>query len=105
MAVAQRPDGSYVSPSNPAHPGEDITFYVAGLGQVTPATGTGQAGVLGQFVNAQIAVAIHKSSGAPASATGAQLISAVYAPGLVGVYAVTVQVPSDTAPARRSCSP
>jgi uncharacterized protein (TIGR03437 family) len=97
VAVAQRPDGSYVSPSNPAHPGDNITFYVTGLGQVTPATGTGQAGVPSQNVVAQLAVAIHTSSGTPASATGAQLISAVYAPGLVGVYAVTVQIPADTA--------
>jgi uncharacterized protein (TIGR03437 family) len=97
IAVAQRPDGSYVSPTNPAHPGDNITFYVTGLGQVAPATATGAAGVPGQNVVAPMAVAIHTSSGADTSATGAQLISAVYAPGLVGVYAVTVQLPSDTA--------
>jgi len=97
VAVAQRPDGSYVSPSNPAHPGDSIRFYVSGLGQVTPATATGEAGVPGQTVVAPLAVAIHTSSGPSASATGAQLIAAEYAPGLVGVYAVTVLLPSDTA--------
>jgi len=96
VAVAQRPDGSYVSPSNPAHPGENVRFYVTGLGQVTPATGTGLGGVPGQKVNAQVAVGINTSSGSSASASGVKLVAAEYAPGLAGVYAVTVQLPADT---------
>jgi uncharacterized protein (TIGR03437 family) len=89
VGVAQRPDGSYVSPTNPARRTENIRFYVTGLGQVTPATATGQAGVPGQKVNAPIVVALNNS--------GVPLISAEYAPGLVGVYAVTLQVPIDAA--------
>jgi uncharacterized protein (TIGR03437 family) len=58
IAVALRPDGSYVSPSNPAHPGETILVYATGLGQVNPATATGDAGVPGQSVAGVYAIAL-----------------------------------------------
>ncbi len=87
-AVAVRPDGSYVSPTNPAQLGENISLYVTGLGEVTPATATGDAGVPGQAVPAKLIVGLNKSS--------VPVISADYAPGLVGVYVVTVQVPAKT---------
>jgi len=85
MAVAQRPDGSYLSPTNRANSGENIRFYVTGLGQVTPATATGQGGLPGQEVTASLVVGVNNA--------GVPLISAEYVPGLVGVYAVTVQIP------------
>ena len=88
IAVAQRPDGSFVSPTNTALQGEDITFYVTGLGQTSPATVTGDGGILGQHVTAPLIVGINNA--------GVPLISATYAPGLVGVYAVTVQIPIGT---------
>jgi len=34
-------DGTVVSPSSPAKPGETVTIYATGLGQVTPALATG----------------------------------------------------------------
>jgi len=85
-AVALRPDGSYISPSNPAHPGEVIRVYLEGLGQVTPATATGNAGVPGQSVSASLAVGVNGN---------VPYLSAEYAPGMVGVYVITVQIPSD----------
>jgi uncharacterized protein (TIGR03437 family) len=88
IAVALRPDGSYVSPTNPAHPGETILIYVTGLGQVTPATATGNAGVPGQSVAASLAVGVNNS--------GVPVTSASYAQGLVGVYAIALQIPADT---------
>ena len=88
-AVAQRPDGSYVSPANPAQPGENITLYVTGLGQVTPATATGDAGIPGQAVNAPLLVGLNGS--------GVPLISANYLQGATGVYAVTLHVPASPA--------
>jgi uncharacterized protein (TIGR03437 family) len=92
IAVAVRPDGSFVSPSNPALRGENITIYVTGLGQVGPATATGDAGIPGesQVVLASLVVGVNNS--------GVPIISAVYAPGMVGVYAVTFQVPANTTP-------
>src|SRR5581483_644649 len=94
VAIAQRPDGSFVSAANPAHPGENIRFYVTGLGQVTPAAATGAGGIPGQRVQANLVVGINNA--------GVVLTSAEYAPGLPGVYVVTVQIPSDavTGPAR-----
>jgi uncharacterized protein (TIGR03437 family) len=89
LPVAQRPDGSYVSPTNPAQLGEDITVYVTGLGQVTPAAATGAAGVPGQAVNAPLIVGLNGG--------GVPLISATYVQGSVGVYAVTFNVPANTA--------
>jgi uncharacterized protein (TIGR03437 family) len=94
VAVATRPDGSVVSPSNPARRGEVIRVYVTGLGQVSPAAVTGSFGIPGQTVLASIIVGLND--------IGAGLIAAEYAPGMVGVYVLTVQVPADapTGPAR-----
>ncbi|HTW64675.1 MAG TPA: Ig-like domain-containing protein [Bryobacteraceae bacterium] len=89
LPVAQRPDGSYVSPTNPAQLGEDITVYVTGLGQVTPAAATGAAGIPGQAVAAPLLIGLNNG--------GVPLISANYVQGLTGVYAVTFQVPANTA--------
>ncbi len=88
VALAVRPDGSYVSPSNPAQRGETILVYVTGLGQTTPATATGNAGVPGQVVAGSVVVGLNNA--------GVPLISANYAPGLVGVYVIALQVPIDT---------
>jgi uncharacterized protein (TIGR03437 family) len=88
LAVATRPDGSVVSPSNPAARGEQIRIYVTGLGQVTPAAATGSFGQ-GQDVRASIIVGIDDA--------GAPLISAQYAQNMVGVYVITIKIP-DNAP-------
>ena len=86
--VATRADGSFVSPSNPAHRGEIITIFVTGAGQTTPATGTNDAGVPDQSIAARIAVGFNNA--------GTPYISAQTVVGLVGVYAITLQVPQDT---------
>jgi uncharacterized protein (TIGR03437 family) len=87
FAVALRPNGSYISPSNPAHPGETILIYVNGLGQTTPATATGSAGVPGQSVAGTLVIGVN-NGGVPFTAS--------YAPGMVGVYVIAIQIPSDT---------
>jgi uncharacterized protein (TIGR03437 family) len=94
IAVATRPDGSFVSAENPAQPGENITVYVTGLGAVSPAAATGDAGVQGetQTVSASTSMIVGLNN------SGVPLVSAVYAPGMVGVYAVTLTVPADATP-------
>jgi uncharacterized protein (TIGR03437 family) len=87
-AVAVRPDGTYVSPTNPAQRGEDIELYVTGLGEATPNIATGAFGVSDQVVAAPLLLGLNNG--------GVPLISAVYAPGLIGVYVVSLQVPADT---------
>jgi uncharacterized protein (TIGR03437 family) len=81
-------DGSYVTPTNPAHHGENIIIYLTGLGQTTPATGTNQAGLANQqLANTNIYAGLN-NSGVP---TG----PVVAAPGLVGVYTLTLTVPNN----------
>jgi uncharacterized protein (TIGR03437 family) len=87
-AVAVRPDGSQVSPTNPARRGENIQLYVTGLGQATPTIVTGAPGVPNQPVVSPMVVGLNNS--------GVPLVSAVYGPGLIGVYVVILQVPADT---------
>jgi uncharacterized protein (TIGR03437 family) len=87
-AVAVRPDSSYVSPTNPAQRGENIQLYVTGLGQATPTIDTNTPGVADQTITSTLVVGLNNG--------GVPLVSAVYAPGLVGIYVVTLQVPMDT---------
>jgi uncharacterized protein (TIGR03437 family) len=92
--VALRPDGSFVSPTNPAQLGEDISVYVTGLGPVTPATATGDAGIPGQSIVPNTKGALPLIVGL--NNGGVPVISADYAPGMVGVYVITLQVPANT---------
>ena len=87
-AVAVRPDGSQVSPTNPAQRGENIQLYITGLGQATPLIATGLPGVSNQTIVSRLVVGLNNG--------GVPLISAVYGPGLIGIYVVTIQVPADT---------
>lgn len=88
-AVLTRPDGSYVSPSNPARRGEVIRLYATGLGAVEPPTHTNHVG-LGQPVRATVVVGVNDA--------GVRVLRAIYAPGMIGVYAVDFEVPADTQP-------
>ena len=88
FVVAIRNDGSYVSPSNPAHRGDNVCIFATGLGQVSPSTGTNDAGVSGQSVVAPIETGLNNA--------GVPLISATSLPGQVGVQMVCFQVPQGT---------
>ena len=91
-AVALFNDGSYVLPtgaisgitSQPASPGDTITFYGVGFGPVTPATPAGQiAQGLTSIANFSMSI-----GGAPATVSYAGL-----APSFVGLYQFNVVVP------------
>ncbi|MGI8743209.1 MAG: hypothetical protein ACR2NN_11695 [Bryobacteraceae bacterium] len=83
-----------VSLQSPAHPGEVIHFYITGLGPVQPSVKTGDAG----------------PSEPPALVTGPlecnlPLLFAGLAPGLVGFYQVSVQMPATViGPVQISCA-
>jgi len=87
IAVAVRPDGSYVSPNNPAHLGETIIVFVTGLGQTSPPATTNQPGA-GQAVTATVITGLNNA--------GVPHTNIAYAQGLVGVYLISVQVPATT---------
>jgi uncharacterized protein (TIGR03437 family) len=89
-AVLVRPDGSFVSLTNPARRGEQIVAFLTGLGPTmqanigtnsVPAPGT-TASVLGQVI-----VGINNS--------GVPVVSSQLSPDLIGVYEVTFLVPPD----------
>jgi uncharacterized protein (TIGR03437 family) len=87
-------DGSYstITPQNPARPGETILLYVNGLGDVDPPVSDGTRAsltVLSYAVNTPVMVV----DGEEATVGFAGL-----SPGLIGVYAITVTIPSDIAP-------
>jgi len=88
LANVVRSDGSYASATNPVQPGETITFYATGLGQTTPAAADGVAGVPGQLVIGPIYAGINHQS--------TNIVQAIYEPTVYGVYAITVEVPSNT---------
>jgi uncharacterized protein (TIGR03437 family) len=88
LASAVRPDGSYVSATNPAMRGEIITVFATGLGQTSPPTSTGAVGVGGQAVSNTLLATVNQRS--------ASVVSATYQPGTLGVYTVQVEIPSST---------
>jgi uncharacterized protein (TIGR03437 family) len=90
LALAVRPDGSYVSATNPAQRGENIIFFATGLGQTVPAASTGVPAVPGQIVGSPLFAGVNNQ--------GSAVVSAVYQPGSVGVYAITIQISTSTVP-------
>lgn len=90
QAVILRTNGTLMSRENPLLRGEQAIALVTGLGQVTSATFTNVAGIPGQRVNAGIIIGVNNA--------GVPLISAEYAPNMIGVYLVRFEVPGDTTP-------
>jgi uncharacterized protein (TIGR03437 family) len=93
-AVAIRPNGSYVTPENPARYGEVIRVFVTGAGPTSPGFTTGTTGVPNQNVIAAVIVGLNDS--------GVRLVSATYLEGMIGVYEIAFEIPQGTAtgPAR-----
>jgi uncharacterized protein (TIGR03437 family) len=83
--VALRPDGSYVSSTNPARRGDIIRVFATGLGQTSPAAATNRVGVRDQTVLANVISGINNE--------GVRTVSAKMAEGSVGVYIVEMEIP------------
>lgn len=88
IPVLERPDGSFVSPTNPGRRGETLIAYVTGLGPTIPAVATNALPVPGSTATVQGTVIAGVNGG------GASLISAILSPDIVGVYEVAFVVPS-----------
>ncbi|HWQ52798.1 MAG TPA: hypothetical protein VN442_03880, partial [Bryobacteraceae bacterium] len=89
--VILKPDGSYASLENPVRKGEIVRMYVTGLGGVTPAVSTNSPGIpdVESVVPNVGNLVVGVNNG------GVRVINARYTAGLIGVYEVVFQVPSD----------
>jgi len=105
-AIALHPDGSFVSQSNPAKGGETLSFYMTGLGTVTPTVTDGSLGPANP-----LSYADSYTAGYPVGSfivyfndynnevfDSATVSYAGLAPGLAGLYQMNVQVPTDVGP-------
>jgi uncharacterized protein (TIGR03437 family) len=86
FVVAQHLDGRYVTPADPARLGEQIrAFFTGGGKQLATLPTTGAAGAAANYTGT-VVVGVNGS--------GTRVISARYTPGMVGVYDVVFEVPS-----------
>lgn len=88
-AVVVRPDGSFVTPSNPARRGENVTIYVTGMGATNPSVGTGSVPPPGTIANALGTTVLGMAGG------GVPVVSTRLTDSLPGVFAITFSIPSD----------
>ena len=81
-------DGSYISPTNPAHIGDTICVFATGLGQTTPMLATNSTGVANATLVYPIDVGLDNA--------GVRLVSAAPSQDQVGVFTVCMAVPTGT---------
>jgi uncharacterized protein (TIGR03437 family) len=89
--VAQHQDGSDITDSSPAVPGEHVSFYLSGLGDTDIAVPSGTASPTSPLANVlnQPTLTINGNT--------VPILFAGLAPGFVGVYQINFQVPSPLA--------
>jgi len=104
IAASERPDYSIVSSSNPAHLGDTISLYVAGMGAVTnqPADGAAApSSPLSMTTNTPTVFLYDANGNCPTDSTGscvpATLTFYGLAPGYAGLYQLNVTIPSGLA--------
>ncbi len=90
-AVALRSNGTVVTPTNPAGRGENIRIYLTGLGPLSPTVATGTFSPY----NGPDPTVTNSIIGGINDA-GATVVQTIYARNLIGVYEMTLQVPTDT---------
>ena len=88
--IAQHVDYSLVDAAHPAHPGDYITIYLAGMGATDPSVPTGNPSPgtepLGRVRNAPVVMLGERT---------AQVFFAGLTPGGIGLYQINFQVPAD----------
>jgi uncharacterized protein (TIGR03437 family) len=88
-AVLVRPDGSFVSLTNPARRGENLVAFATGLGPATSPVGTNSVAAPQAVVSPKGTVVVGMAG------RGLPLISAQLSDELLGVWLVTFTVPTD----------
>ena len=96
-------DGTLAMPPNPAFDGsrparvgENIVIWATGLGATDPAVNTGDAAPEDPPANVTGTTLVTFGGGFSGGSATVAPVSAILAPGLVGIYQVTVTVPGET---------
>jgi len=87
--IAQHADNSYVTASSPAHPGEILTIYLAGMGLTDGNVKTGQQSPSDPLAHPMVAPTV------TVNGENAQVSFAGLTPQLVGLYQINFAIPSD----------
>lgn len=91
-------DGTLVSSTSPASPGETVVIYLTGLGQVSPAIGDGAAATGLRTTNSVQTIYFN---GVCANAPNCDASNIAYqglTPGYAGLYQINVTIPIDVTP-------
>ena len=88
--IAQHVDTSYVTSASPAHPGEILTIYLAGMGLTDQPVATGQQAPSSPLAHPTVQPAVTVNGEA------AQISFAGLTPQLVGLYQINFTVPADS---------
>jgi uncharacterized protein (TIGR03437 family) len=89
--IAQHGDGSPVTSTSPAKPGEEVVSYLLGLGNLATPIADGTGAPLNPLAVAAVTPVVTLNG------TSATVLFAGLTPGLVGLYQVNFQVPPGTA--------
>ncbi len=90
VPVLERPDGSFVSPTNPAHRGEVLVAFVTGMGATSPSINTNSLPAPGSTPSIQGTIIVGMNGG------GVPLSGSAASADIVGVQTVSFVVPSTT---------
>jgi uncharacterized protein (TIGR03437 family) len=93
-AIVEHANGSLVSPTSPAEPGETVVAYASGLGTVYPTIPDGSAAPGSPLSVTSNTITVN-ISGIPAPVTAYSFTG--LAPGFAGLYQVNVTIPSNVA--------
>jgi uncharacterized protein (TIGR03437 family) len=93
LAAAEHGDGTLITERSPAQPGESISVYLTGLGQVIPTVPDGTPGTSSAPFNQTFNTVYASIDGATAS-TEATVLYAGLAPTLTGLYQLNLTIPS-----------
>jgi uncharacterized protein (TIGR03437 family) len=92
-AAALHADYSLITPNSPAQPGENISVYLTGLGQVFPPNSDGAPGSSTSLNNTVNAITASIDDPTTGTGTTAPVLYSGLAPGYAGLYQVDLTIP------------